>query len=124
MISYQGERMDGVCAVSVCGEDPIMMRNLVHIEKHSPDGFNWGYPGSGPAELARCILTDFLGSEHLADRFYQRYKWDVIAPIQHDGPWEIKEEHLISWFKEKFPDQADEILSGREDRREEWLSQY
>ncbi|GAI22752.1 unnamed protein product, partial [marine sediment metagenome] len=25
---------------------------------HSPDGFNWGYAGSGPAQLALAILLD------------------------------------------------------------------
>lgn len=34
---------------------------LTHHVKHSPDGFAWGYGGSGPAELARCILIDHLG---------------------------------------------------------------
>lgn len=32
---------------------------LRHVVRHSPDGFQWGYGGSGPAELARCILLDF-----------------------------------------------------------------
>lgn len=31
---------------------------LHHHKRHSPDGFEWGYEGSGPAELARCILID------------------------------------------------------------------
>lgn len=32
-----------------------------HYIKHSPAGFSWGYGGSGPAELARCILIIVLG---------------------------------------------------------------
>lgn len=36
-------------------------RLLPHHVRHSPDGFSWGYEGSGPAELARCILIDVLG---------------------------------------------------------------
>jgi hypothetical protein len=34
---------------------------LRHVVKHSPAGFEWGYEGSGPAELARCLLIDVLG---------------------------------------------------------------
>lgn len=34
---------------------------LPHIVKHSPTGFSWGYAGSGPSELARCLLIDHLG---------------------------------------------------------------
>ncbi len=36
-------------------------RPLKHHVRHSPDGFAWGYGGSGPAELARCILIDYFG---------------------------------------------------------------
>jgi len=38
---------------------------LRHISKHSPTGFAWGYAGSGPAELARCLLIDALGDAAL-----------------------------------------------------------
>jgi hypothetical protein len=34
---------------------------LPHYLKHSPSGFSWGYEGSGPAELARCIVIAILG---------------------------------------------------------------
>lgn len=34
---------------------------LRHHAKHSPSGFSWGYAGSGPADLARCLLIDHLG---------------------------------------------------------------
>lgn len=36
---------------------------LTHHVRHSPDGFSWGYAGSGPADLARCLLIDALGDE-------------------------------------------------------------
>lgn len=34
---------------------------LRHYVKHSSDGFQWGYGGSGPAETARCLLLDAVG---------------------------------------------------------------
>ena len=46
---------------------------LRHVCRHSPDGFEWGYGGSGPADLARSILIDCLGEER-ADRLYQDFK--------------------------------------------------
>lgn len=49
-----------------------------HIYNHSPDGFNWGYGGSGPAQAALGILLDCLGKE-LAIQYYQRFKWDLVA---------------------------------------------
>lgn len=36
---------------------------LPHWARHSPGGFSWGYSGSGPAELARCILIAVIGRE-------------------------------------------------------------
>lgn len=38
-------------------------RQLPHYVRHSPDGFSWGYGGSGPAELARCLLIQALGDK-------------------------------------------------------------
>lgn len=33
---------------------------LHHHVRHSPNGFQWGYTGSGPAETARCLLLAAL----------------------------------------------------------------
>lgn len=40
-------------------------RTLRHYVRHSPTGLEWGYGGSGPADLARSILIEVLGSEAL-----------------------------------------------------------
>jgi hypothetical protein len=45
---------------------------------HSSTGFEFGYAGSGPAQLALAILADCIG-EPLALEFYQEFKWAVIA---------------------------------------------
>ena len=50
------------------------------IANHSPDGFNWGYGGSGPAQLALTILLRFLPKDKAIFR-YQQFKWDVIARL-------------------------------------------
>jgi hypothetical protein len=34
---------------------------LHHLVRHSPTGFSWGYRGSVPADLARCLLAAVLG---------------------------------------------------------------
>ena len=43
--------------------DGHLIGPLHHAVLHSPTGFAWGYGGSGPAELARCILLAVLGKE-------------------------------------------------------------
>jgi hypothetical protein len=48
---------------------------------HSPDGFEWGYCGSGPAQLALAILADQLSDDRQALDMYHRFKWAVIAGL-------------------------------------------
>lgn len=47
------------------------------IINHSPDGFNWSYGGSGPAQLAAAIMLEVTGK---IDN-YQDFKWNVIAKL-------------------------------------------
>lgn len=48
------------------------------VRNHSPDGFNWGYGGSGPAQLALAICLRFLPHED-ACNYYQDFKFAVVA---------------------------------------------
>ena len=50
------------------------------VYNHSPDGFNWGYGGSGPAQLALALLMHFE-AETFARMYYQQFKWDVLAGL-------------------------------------------
>lgn len=61
------------------------------LSNHSPTGFEWGYGGSGPAQLALAILADVLGDDALALRLHQRFKWEVIAPLPRFGEWRFTE---------------------------------
>jgi len=55
------------------------------IWNHSPDGFNWGYGGSGPSQLALAIFLRLFKSTYITcddkQYSYQDFKWDVIAKI-------------------------------------------
>lgn len=58
------------------------------VRRHCPTGFNWGYLGSGPAQLALAILMDFSdGDVDFAQDFYQTFKVYVIAQLE--GDWEL-----------------------------------
>jgi len=46
---------------------------------HSPDGFQWGYQGSGSAQLALAILLDLIEDPELSVRLHQEFKRDLIA---------------------------------------------
>lgn len=55
------------------------------VRNHSPDGFNWGYGGSGPAQLALAVMLATTGK---ADG-YQDFKFHVIAGLPVDEDFEI-----------------------------------
>ena len=71
----------------------------LRIRNHSPDGFEWGYPGSGPAQLALAILLDYTQSRKIAELLYQRFKHSHIAPADKDG-WQIDGEQIEAFLGE------------------------
>jgi hypothetical protein len=64
---------------------------------HSPTGFEWGYGGSGPAQLAYAMLR-VLGGEEFARNYYMQFKWDVISKIARDS-WIITGEGISYWVR-------------------------
>lgn len=66
------------------------------LVKHSPSGYEWGYGGSGPADLALNILLLFV-NEDIAQALYQMFKWDFIAPMPAEGGV-IKRDDIIRWL--------------------------
>lgn len=61
------------------------------IFNHSPDGFNWGYGGSGPAQLALAICLELFGSAN----GYQDFKWAIVANLpksdfEQEFEWEYR----------------------------------
>lgn len=63
--------------VTVAGNQLLPERSQKLIN-HSPDGFSWGYTGSGPAQLALAILLQFMPAD-IAQNCYQVFKWNVVA---------------------------------------------
>jgi hypothetical protein len=49
------------------------------LYSHSPDGFEWGYSGSGPAQLGLAVLLDATGDEVLALKYHQEFKEKFVA---------------------------------------------
>ena len=68
------------------------------IKHHSPAGFEWGYGGSGPADLALNILALFIGKQHAFD-LHQQFKNEFIANMPRSGGIIIKEE-ILTWVEE------------------------
>ncbi|GAH88193.1 unnamed protein product, partial [marine sediment metagenome] len=74
---YKGNRVGP--SVDIRGvEVTVNGKPLKHRVYHSPAGFEWGYGGSGPADLARSILWDYLGKEP-PRVLYQNFKDTFVA---------------------------------------------
>jgi len=69
------------------------------IRNHSPDGFNWGYSGSGPAQLALALMLEFLGDKDKALRSYQQFKSDVIAGLPQGKDFTLPESVVWEWLQ-------------------------
>lgn len=103
MLKYRGIRINdeaGPCSVyrdedgSVTVLDPSRSQRIVN---HSPTGFNWGYFGSGPAQLALGILLDVTGEPETAERHHQEFKFEFIGGW--GDKWEITAEEVKHWLK-------------------------
>jgi len=96
MFVFQGMKTEDGPYVTVNGQwfDPALS---LKIRNHSPDGFNWGYGGSGPAQLALGILLLYL-PVRAAEILYQRFKAEVIAGLHSDG-WLLTEKEVVGWIE-------------------------
>jgi hypothetical protein len=95
---YRGRRISDSVTVTVNGQ-PLNPRH--DLCNHSPDGFEWGYAGSGPAQLALAILSDHLGNDQLALANYQAFKFELIAGLQEDR-WILSSEDVSNALQEIF----------------------
>ena len=75
---------------------PLPLR--LDLRNHSPTGFEWGYGGSGPSQLALAIMADFFGDDQKALGVYQDFKWDFLAGRTEDD-WTITGDQVAAWLK-------------------------
>lgn len=94
----------GDCRVFV--EEGGQARPLQHVRLHS-DGFEWGYGGSGPADLALSILADHFGERPTREQLnrgdcrcwhlHQPFKWQFIAGADRRG-FTLTSEQIADWL--------------------------
>ncbi|GGK79349.1 hypothetical protein GCM10009067_34540 [Haloarcula sebkhae] len=71
-------------------------RNLDFVN-HSPSGFEIGYRGSGPAQLACGLLLDYYDDTQVAREHYIAFRNRVISQLKCDGPaacWHLTGEEI------------------------------
>jgi len=93
-----GERDDcGRLCVLVDGHALSPARSQ-RVWNHSPTGFECGYGGSGPAQLALAILLKAGLSNERACHLHQAFKWEFITPRQAPFDFEID---VRAWANDK-----------------------
>lgn len=118
MTRYRITRYDSSVVDCRVLEDGKIPYQLPHIPAHSPTGFNCGYFGSGPADLALALLVHHLGEDPKqvyekfqtesgcngseALRLHQRFKQDIVANVfLADGEsYILTDEQIGHWMLE------------------------
>lgn len=88
---YRGKRVGvlGKCHVTVNGE--ILNPRFDQIN-HSPTGFEWGYNGSGPSQLAFAILAREYNA-YVAKAFYTKFREKVVSKLANDE-WVLTSKYI------------------------------
>lgn len=100
---YAGRRsLERGCEVTFQTEGMPSTRFLpsrTDLERHSRT-FDWGYAGSGPAQLALALLAHRLGDGERALRLHQRFKATVIAGwLTHN--WRMTGAEIDAWVEKE-----------------------
>lgn len=69
------------------------------LYNHSPDGFQWGFGGSGPAQLALALLLDATTDPDTAQAHYVAFKEDKVAGCGEK--WSITRSEILLWIVEE-----------------------
>lgn len=117
-VSYIGHKdANGVCHVLRDGRQLALKPSLL-VWNHSPTGFNWGYMGSGPAQLALALLLDATHDKDIAARYHQAFKSEYVANWSSSATWQLTDAEIRAWVEEKIdadpmPDEITHLdLSG------------
>lgn len=110
---YKGMRIDGDAQVLVMTDktmQPLPVR--LDVIEHSPDGFEWGYAGSGPAQLAMALCIDALGGNEpgahagiisrartVYHRFMVEHLSQLPGPRVHNDEWSFTGNQVRQWIE-------------------------
>ena len=97
---FRGKKTENDRIVEIEQDGSISLLPLspsLEIADHSPDGFNWGYNGSGPAQLALGILYEVTGNTELTRNLYPFFKSDHVS--RWGEYWEMSEREVHEWLR-------------------------
>jgi len=78
-------------------------RVIQRYVRHSPDGFEFGYGGSGPGDCALNVLALFVGVKNATERgLYHDFKFRFIAPLDQDEGGSVSAADVRTWIAEQW----------------------
>lgn len=86
---------EGGCLVLVDGKE-LPLGPSLKLRRHSPTGFQWGYAGSGPAQLSLALLLAAGVQTQDAEDLYQAFKFQHVQRWPNNMDFEL-ELDLQAW---------------------------
>ena len=86
---YAGDRTINGIEVTVDGAPLPEFRDDLDLTRH---GFEWGYEGVAPAQLAFAVLRDHLGEAGRARELHEEFMRGVVANFGNE--WEMTSEDV------------------------------
>lgn len=83
------------------GLDAYQLPVCLGLRAHSPDGFECGYQGSGPMQLALALLADHLGDHGAAMAHYGRLAARIVARLPRKCGWKLSSDEIDRALEEK-----------------------
>ena len=73
------------------------LHDCCEVYNHSFGELNWGYGGSGAAQLALAILVDYFENDtSRALSLYQDFKWDFVSKFGDE--WQLTSDDIERWL--------------------------
>jgi len=88
-------------------QERLTPERSIELVNNSPSGFEWGYGGSGPAQLALALLLDYTDDEAFALDHYQELKTEVVSHLDcamAGGRWQLTASEIDAALRETSDD--------------------
>jgi hypothetical protein len=91
---YSGKRDRAGFAIVRVDETVLSPKQAAAIYAGAPDGFEWGYDGSGPRLLALALLYDYLADADQALSYCAGFFREVVGKFAREKDWSLSGEEI------------------------------
>ena len=78
-------------------EKPLSPERSQRLMTLNTDGFDWGYTGSGPSQLALALLLEVTDDDEVALGYYHDFSRSVVSCFPLKG-WTLTAEQIRQWI--------------------------